>query len=59
LWFDDDLFFEERQELEKYGVLDNWIEVDLAKNQNHLQNFVLSFPLPVQTEKLKGVHGVG
>lgn len=59
LWFDDDLFFEEKQELEKRGVLDNWIEVDLAKNENHLQNFIISFPLPVQTENLKGVHDVG
>lgn len=29
LWFDDDLYDEERADLEKHGVLDNWVEVDL------------------------------
>jgi hypothetical protein len=28
---DDDLFYEEKEALNKHGVLDNWIEVDLAK----------------------------
>lgn len=47
LWFDDDLFYEERQTLEKHNALDNWIGVDLAKNPDQLANFVSSFPLPV------------
>lgn len=48
LWFDDDLFYEEKQELEKRGVLDSWIEVDLAKDENQLQKFLTSFPIPVK-----------
>jgi hypothetical protein len=47
LWFDDDLFYEEKETLVSHGVLDNWIEVDLAKNPDQLAEFVTSFPLPV------------
>ena len=46
LWFDDDLFYEEKQTLTKQGVLDNWIEVDLAKDPDQLAKFLTSFPLP-------------
>lgn len=46
LWFDDDLFFEEKQDLLKHNVLDNWIEVNLAKDPNQLAKFITSFPLP-------------
>ncbi len=46
LWFDDDLFDDERAELEKHNALDNWIGVDLAKNPDKLRDFVESFPLP-------------
>lgn len=46
LWFDDDLFYEEKRELEKHDVLDNWIEVNLAKNSNQLIDFLTSFPIP-------------
>lgn len=46
LWFDDDLFYEEKQTLIKNDVLDNWIEVDLSKNPHKLQDFLSSFPLP-------------
>jgi hypothetical protein len=46
LWFDDDLFHEEKQELIKHGVLDNWIEVNLSKNPDQLAQFISSFPLP-------------
>lgn len=46
LWFDDDLFYEEKQDLLKHGVLDNWIEVDLAKDEESLAKFISSFPLP-------------
>lgn len=31
-----------------FGVLDNWIGVDLAKNPDQLAEFVTSFPLPVE-----------
>lgn len=47
LWFDDDLFYEERQELLKRDVLDNWIEVDLSKYPDHLAKFISSFPTPI------------
>lgn len=46
LWFDDDLFFEEKQDLLKHKALDNWIQVDLSKNPNQLINLINSFPIP-------------
>ncbi len=46
LWFDDDLFDEEREELIKHGVLGNWIEVYLNKNPDALGKFIQSFPTP-------------
>lgn len=49
LWFDDDLFFEEREDLSKHDLLDNWIEVDLRKDPDQLQKFITSFPLPSNT----------
>ena len=49
LWFDDDCFDFERTTLIQNGVFDNWIEVDLIKDENQLQKFVSSFPLPVST----------
>ncbi len=47
LWFDDNLFFEEKQTLLEQNLLDNWIEVDLGKNPNQLADFISSFPIPV------------
>ena len=47
LWFDDDLFYEEKETLNQNGLLDNWIGVDLSRNPDQLQNFIDSFPLPV------------
>lgn len=47
LWFDDDLFDDERADLEQRSLLNNWIEVDLSKNEDQLLNFITSFPLPV------------
>lgn len=44
LWFDDDLFDEERRTLEMYGATRSWIEVDLAKDQNQLSKFIENFP---------------
>lgn len=46
LWFDDDLFEGEKRELIKHNVLDNWIEVNFTKDENQLQRFITSFPLP-------------
>jgi hypothetical protein len=51
LWFDDDLFYEEKVELERHNALDNWIGVDLAKNPNQLAMFVASFPLLIGIEQ--------
>lgn len=48
LWFEDGIFPEERKALTKYNVLDNYIEVDLAKDENQLVTFLASFPIPVQ-----------
>jgi hypothetical protein len=48
LVFEDDQYPEERAELVKYGVLDNWIMVDLRKDPDQLAKFVSSFPLPTQ-----------
>ena len=46
LWFDDDLFYEEKVTLTEYKALDNWIKVDLDKDQDQLLKFVQSFPIP-------------
>jgi len=46
LWFDDDLFEEEKKGLIKHNVLDNWIQVDFYKDENQLQKFLTSFPIP-------------
>ncbi len=47
LWFDDDLFYEEKHALDENNLLENWIEVNLSKNPNQLLNFINSFPIPV------------
>ena len=49
LWFDDDCFEDERAELAKHGVFDDWIDVRLHEDEHHLQKFVTSFPLPIQS----------
>ena len=49
LWFDDMLFYEEKQQLLKHDALDNWIKVDLRKDPDQLQKFIASFPLPLRT----------
>lgn len=48
LWFDDDLFEKEREELEKHGALENWIEVDLRKDEIMLGKLLTSFPIPIE-----------
>lgn len=49
LWFDDDLFLSERQELTEHNALDNWIEVDLRKDPDMLLKFIQSFPVPIES----------
>lgn len=36
LWFDDDLYPQERTTLLRNNVLSSWIEVDLSENENQL-----------------------
>ena len=46
LWFDDELVIHERIELIKNNVLDSWVGVDLAKDENRLADFLLRIPQP-------------
>lgn len=46
LWFDDDLFYEEKQDLIKNNAIDNWIEVNLSKDPDSLAKFLSDFPIP-------------
>lgn len=45
LWFDDNLFYGEKQVLGEHGALDNWIEINLKKNPDQLGEFLDSFPI--------------
>jgi hypothetical protein len=47
LWFDDDLFPDEKKVLIENDALENWIGVDLSKNPKQLRNFLESFPVPM------------
>lgn len=47
LWFDDDLFPDERAKLIENDVLENWIEVDLRSDPDQLGKFLQSFPIPI------------
>lgn len=47
IWFDDDLFDDEREDLVKHNALDNWVEVNLSKDPDQLLRFISSFPIPV------------
>jgi hypothetical protein len=40
LWFDDDLFKEEREVLVKNNCLDSWVEIDLAKDEHQLKKYL-------------------
>lgn len=40
LWFDDDLFESEKQDLIRHTALDRWIEVNLSKNVNQLKELI-------------------
>ena len=52
LWFDDDLFMEEKEALIANCVLDNYVKVDLLKKDNQLADFVRSFPIPINSISL-------
>lgn len=45
LWFDDDIYPEEKQALVKNNALQNWIEVNLYKNPNHLKTLAEKYLL--------------
>ena len=49
LWFDDDLFLSERNELIEHNAIDNLIEVDLRKDPDMLLRFIQSFPVPINS----------
>lgn len=40
LWIDDDLFPEEQEALEKFGVLDSFIQIDLANDMEQLNKVI-------------------
>lgn len=44
LWFDDDLYPDEREELINHGTFDSWVEVDLFKRSNDLELLIQEFP---------------
>ena len=41
LWFDDDLFDEERDSLIRNNAFDSWVEVDLANDETQLQREIV------------------
>ena len=46
LWFDDELVIHERMELIKNNAMGNWIEVNLARDENRLEDLLVRFPQP-------------
>jgi hypothetical protein len=46
LWFDDDLYDDERGTLEKNNALSSWLEVNLSENQNQLVDILADFTRP-------------
>ena len=48
LWFDDNCFYGEKQELVENGVFNNWIKVDLQSDPNVLLKYIHDFPLPFE-----------
>ena len=47
LWFDDDLFYGEKQQLIENNALDNYIKVDLRQDPDQLQKFINDFPIAI------------
>jgi hypothetical protein len=50
LWFCKSLDEPEREILSDYGILKNWIAIDLNADENRLADFLLKFPRPVGYE---------
>lgn len=50
LWFDDDCYPEEQTVLNRYGVLGNWIEIDLAADVDQLKRYLHGLPPAVKFE---------
>lgn len=48
LWFDDDLYPEEREDLIKHDSMGNWVEVDLSRDVDQLGSFLADFPQPTK-----------
>lgn len=46
LWFEDDLFDFEKEDLIKHKALKNWVEIDLSKTHNQLLEIINNFPKP-------------
>lgn len=40
LWFDDDLFSEEKEILKQHNCLDSWMGIDLANDENQLKKYL-------------------
>lgn len=47
IWIDDDCYPEEYDELIRHGVFTNWVEIDLAKDNEQLKGLVHDFPKPI------------
>jgi len=47
LWFDDDLYPEERMVLENYGALANLVQIDLHQDPSQLQGYLEDLPKSV------------
>jgi len=45
LWFDDQIFDFEKEDLIKHNTLKSWIEIDFSKNPNQLLDLINNFPL--------------
>ena len=45
LWFDDDLFEVEKNELIKFDALKSWVEIDLSKDKNQLLQIIKKLQL--------------
>lgn len=43
IWFEDDLFDFEKEDLIKNNALKSWVEVDLSKNVNQLKDIITNF----------------
>ena len=46
LWFDDDLFPDERDDLIRHNALSCWVQVNLRDNPDMLGNLLRDFPMP-------------